>query len=743
MPLSEGTRQIAINPAWASATTKGNALTDDRIDPDDSSLTPPIDIADGYPASFSTSGGNTPRRKVINELFYREDSAIKDIINFGVLPWDVDVDTLEGGTKQRAGALYQALEDNGPTYSNAIDPTTSGQTVWEAIGGSLGAPDAPAAPTAIASNGELDWSWACPKDNGAMVTSFDLEWRQSGGTFAAISNLPTARYLLTGLTNGTTYEARIRATNSVGVSGYGATGSAIPVASAPGGGTSFALRADTGDASGEVDLNWLAPDDNGAPITQYRYQWKSGGQNYSGGRSGTTTSTSVTVDSLTDGTEYDFRVRATNSVGNGPNSEEASATPESPTPPPPADTAPDAPTNIEGTPRLPLIVDWTWELPNSNGGQRIEDYDFQWRYQGDSWSNANLTSGLELSYMRITVADTSTGVQARVRASNSVGNSGWSGTVTVTSGDLLDSPTQRHRFTSSQTWTWPYDDLERATVTLFGRDFIDSNSSRNIVLDNSNWQGGVSDGTTLWFIDTLPNPDMAVAYTAATRARDSSRDIALGNIGYVGGVSDGTTLWFITATNPDTAFAYNASTRARDSSRDITLGNSGWQGGVSDGTTLWFITTGSGGMAVAYTAATRARDSSRDIALGSSFGWRGGVSDGTTLWFLTSTNPDTAFAYNASTRARDSSRDITLGDSEWEGGVSDGTTLWFLTATNPDTAFAYNAPSLAQVITSGATYTTDGDADGFVSQTLTGIADNQSFAITIGGSGFAEVYPQI
>ena len=64
MPLSPGTKEIG--PPWASATTKGTAPTDDRIDPDDPSLTPPIVIADGYPASFSTM--NTPRRKVINEL---------------------------------------------------------------------------------------------------------------------------------------------------------------------------------------------------------------------------------------------------------------------------------------------------------------------------------------------------------------------------------------------------------------------------------------------------------------------------------------------------------------------------------------------------------------------------------------------------------------------------------------------------------------------------------------------------
>ena len=345
MPLSDGTKEIASNPAWASATTKGTALADDRIDPDDPSLTPPIDIADGYPASFSTT--DTPRRKVQNELLYRKDAAIKDIINFGVLPWDVDVDTLEGGTKQRDGVLHQALVDNGPTYGNPIDPTTSGQTVWEVIGGSLGVPDAPALPSAIASNGRLDWSWACPKDNGAAVTSFDLEWRQAGGTFAAIPNLPTARYLLTGLTNGTSYEARVRATNSQGASGYGGTGIATPTAALPGGGRSFALQSETGDVSGEVELGWLRPDNNGAPITLYTYQWRELGQQFDFSRQGTTTALNATVTALTDGTEYFFQVFATNSVGDGQPSNEDSATPVTPTPLV-VPTEPEAPTDLIG-----------------------------------------------------------------------------------------------------------------------------------------------------------------------------------------------------------------------------------------------------------------------------------------------------------------------------------------------------------------------------------------------------------
>ena len=743
MPLSDGYK--SIGPAWASSTTKGSDPADDRIDPDDAALTPPIVVANGWPASFSST--NAPRRPVFNELEFRKDSALLDIRNFGILPWDTAVDTLMGGVKQVSGTVYKALVDNGPTYSNATDPTTAGQTVWETVSGTTAAPAQPGAPTAVAANGTLDWSWNCPKDNGAAVTLFDFQWREQGTTtWNTVSNLTSARYLLTGITNGTVYQAQVSATNNVGDSGYGAQGMGTPVAAIPGGGTTLALRANTGDASGRVDLDWLVPANNGAAITGYTYQWKSGSQTYSTGRQGTTTSTSATVSGLTDGTSYDFQVRATNSAGDGPWSNESSATPATPVVPP-VDTVPGAPTILTGTPRRPLIVDWTWEVPDSNGGQRISSYDHQWRYSGDAWVGANLEN-TEGSFRRITVADATRNVQARVRAINSVGTGGWSSpTVTVQSSALLVSPTQRHRFTSSQTWNWPYDDLDRAVAVVRGRTdgpiVAGFDSSRDITLSNVAWVGGVSDGTTLWFI-TGTSPDTAFAYNASTRAMDSSRDITLGNAAWVGGVSDGTTLWFITTTSPDTAFAYNASTRARDSSRDITLGDSFWVGGVSDGTTLWFITTTSPDTAFAYNASTRARDSSRDITLGDSL-WRGGVSDGTTLWFITTTSPDTAFAYNASTRAMDSSRDITLGNAAWVGGVSDGITLWFISTINPDTAFAYNASTMdiaTELAVGGSTYTTEGDDDGYVIQSLSGIANNAAFVIAIGVDGMVDVYPQ-
>ena len=186
--------------------------------------------------------------------------------------------------------------------------------------------------------------------------------------------------------------------------------------------------------------------------------------------------------------------------------------------------------------------------------------------------------------------------------------------------------------------------------------------------------------------------------------------------------------------------AYNASTQARNVAFDISLGTGTWTGGASDGTTLWFIDLETPDTAYAYNAATRNADATRNIAIGNA-GWGGVVSDRDTLWFIND-NTDTAVAYNASTQARNTNRDITLGDGQWIGGASDGTTLWFIDNVFPDAAYAYTATGNATVTTGGSTYTTATDADGFVSEALTGIANNAAFVIALGGQGFVEVYPQ-
>ena len=334
----------------------------------------------------------------MNQLFREMTGAVADVIANGVLPWDADVDYLQHAIVRSGTVLYRATVATGPDTSNATDPAASGQTVWAEVSGTTGAPSAPSAPQAVGpASGELDWFWDCPLDGGAKVTSFNVRYRVAGTAAwqpdATGDSVTTARYALTGLTNGTAIEAQVQAVNSVGTSPWSSTGSATPSGTVPGGGATLALRAEAGD--GEVDLDWLEPDDGGVTITSYTVQWRTGNQGYSTGRQATATGTTHTVSSLTNDTEYFFRVRAVNGEGNGAWSGDASATPVAVIvpPTPPADTAPDAPDAPTGESLGADAILWQWNIPDDDGGQPIESYDFQWREDGNNWSG-NLSAGI-------------------------------------------------------------------------------------------------------------------------------------------------------------------------------------------------------------------------------------------------------------------------------------------------------------------------------------------------------------
>ena len=307
------------------------ADTGDRTDPDDSGLSPALVRATGWPSEFSATDGNVPRRRVFNQLFRELSGVAVDTIQRGILPWDAEVDYLQDAIAVGGSTLYRATVATGPGTSNATNPTTAGQTVWATVTGTSTDPSAPNAPTATRPRaGVLDWSWNCPLDGGAAIDSFDFQWRVSGTqTWSASIEVDTPRYELTGLSSGTTIEARVRATNTNGNSPWSATGSQTPQGSVPEGGSQFALRADPGN-SGEVDLSWLEPDNGGLNITSYTVQWRTQNQAFSTGRQASSTDTEHTVGSLTNGTEYFFRVRATNSQGNSSWSNEDSATPAAP-----------------------------------------------------------------------------------------------------------------------------------------------------------------------------------------------------------------------------------------------------------------------------------------------------------------------------------------------------------------------------------------------------------------------------
>ena len=384
----------------------------DRTDPDDTSVTPTLVRTTGWPSDYSTTGGETPKRARVNQRFRELDGAASDSMRYGILPYDDEIDYLQYAHCTIALVEYTATVANGPA-TTVVGPTDSGQTTWVIISGEVGVPNAPSQPTAVASNGQLVWTWNCPKDNGsALLRTFLFEWRETGGSYATVSPNPTIPYyVLTGLTNGTAIDARITAVNAQGSSSPSAAGQGTPVASVPSGGDLLALRAESGNAS--AVLTWLEPDNGGASITSYTIQWAGPGQNFQSSRQQTSTTTTRTVSGLTNTSLYRFRVAATNSQGTGTWSNTAQATPQAVTPTTAIPDVADAPTGTAGQGQVLWFVN-----PPSDNGADITSYDFRFRRVGTAtWTNRTLTAPVR------TEVNLTNGTQyeAQIRAENSVG----------------------------------------------------------------------------------------------------------------------------------------------------------------------------------------------------------------------------------------------------------------------------------------------------------------------------------
>ncbi len=179
--------------------------------------------------------------------------------------------------------------------------------------------------------------WERPAVNGASVSRYDVQYRQQGteswtsashdgvismgAAPACGANLGRCAVISSLDASGTTYEARVRAVNSVCDGEWSevtsATTQAVPD-------SPVITSIDSGNA--KLTVNWQAPADHGNAVTDYdvRYRALPNGDwtdhaadaNDDTSNSGTLdTATTLEVTGLSGGTMYAVQVRAQNSVG--------------------------------------------------------------------------------------------------------------------------------------------------------------------------------------------------------------------------------------------------------------------------------------------------------------------------------------------------------------------------------------------------------------------------------------------
>ena len=188
-------------------------------------------------------------------------------------------------------------------------------------------PPAPAAPTGLTAtpgNASVTLSWTATTGAASYNVYRGTAAGGEGATPIA-TGLASPAYTDTGLTDGTTYYYKVAAVNSGGTSGMSNEASATPQLTAPGAPTG--LTATPGNAS--VTLTWTLT--TGATSYNVYRGTTAGGEGATPIATGLTTPT-YSDTGLFNGTKYYYKVAAVNSGGVSGMSNEASATPEPPTP---------------------------------------------------------------------------------------------------------------------------------------------------------------------------------------------------------------------------------------------------------------------------------------------------------------------------------------------------------------------------------------------------------------------------
>ena len=295
--------------------------------------------APGMPTGLSATGGTAqvalswaPVNGASRYTVYYSTSSISDLT--AATPVNAT------GTSATVTGLTNATE----YFFKVTASNTGGESPASTQASAVTAPGAPTGLSATGGNTHVTLNWA--EVNGASrytvyYSTSSISDLSARGVSSVSFNATTTTTTVAGLTNATQYFFKVTASNTGGESPASNEASATTAPGAPTG-----LSATGGNA--QVTVSWETV--TGATgYTVYFSTSTISDLTASGVRSVSATTASATVPNLTNGTQYFFKVTASNTGGEGSASAEASAT-----------TAPGAPTNPSATAgNAQATVSWT------------------------------------------------------------------------------------------------------------------------------------------------------------------------------------------------------------------------------------------------------------------------------------------------------------------------------------------------------------------------------------------------
>ena len=214
------------------------------------------------------------------------------------------------GTSETVGGLTPGTNYNFEVTAQNSVGNSPASTIANAL-----TPIAPTAPTGVgavaASSTSATVSWT-PPTIGTTPITYIVAYRVTGTTiFTSLASVTASPETVTGLTQSTSYDFEVTASNSVGSGPASTIATVVTPATQTAPSVPTSLSAPTIGTT-TVNLTWTASTGT-APIAYQTQYSLTGANTWVNGPSVTTTSAQVA--GLTSSTGYDFRVTASNSVG--------------------------------------------------------------------------------------------------------------------------------------------------------------------------------------------------------------------------------------------------------------------------------------------------------------------------------------------------------------------------------------------------------------------------------------------